>query len=118
MMMICDNSFIFKGAIKKGPPSQDLMTMSEDSATSQPPTTSAFTRVSHSMGVIPVTTSLREETTPTPASSTASDSPPTLRRPPFDGEEREDDEDREDESSNQGDNAFAWPTHNSYDEQR
>ena len=31
--------------------------------------------------------------------------------------DREDDQD-DDESSNQGDNAFAWPTNNSYDEQR
>ena len=49
-------------------------------------------------------------------SSTTSDSPPTLRRPPFEGDD--DDENDPDNSSNQGDNAFAWPTHNSYDEQR
>ena len=30
----------------------------------------------------------------------------------------DDDENDPDNSSNQGDNAFAWPTHNSYDEQR
>ena len=88
------------------------MSMSEETTT-----TSAFTRVSHSVGVVPVTSSLREETTPTPASSTASDSPPTLRRPPLENEEEEDDRDR-DTSSNQGDNAFAWPSHTSYDEQR
>ena len=92
------------------------MSMSDDLAT----TTSAFTRVSHSLGVVPVTASLqnREETTPTPASSTASESPPTLRRPPFEADEEDDDRDDNDESSNQGDSAFAWPTHNSYDEQR
>ena len=92
------------------------MSMSEETTT-----TSAFTRVSHSVGVVPVTASLREETTPTPASSTASDSPPTLRRPPLENEEDDDDEDdrdRHDTSSNQGDNAFAWPSHTSYDEQR
>ena len=50
-------------------------------------------------------------------SSTTSDSPPTLRRPPVEGDD-DDDNDDLDASSNQGDNAFAWPTHNSYDEQR
>ena len=73
-------------------------------------------------GVVPVTASLRDEATPTPASSTTSESPPTLRRAPFEADDaldadREDEHD-DDESSNQGDNAFAWPTHNSYDEQR
>jgi len=83
-------------------------------------TTSAFTRVSNTVvGVVPNTASLgniRDEVTPTPVSSTTSDSPSTLRRPPFGSDE--DDENDPDASSNQGDNAFAWPTHNSYDEQR
>lgn len=83
-------------------------------------TTSAFTRVSNTVvGVVPNTASLgniRDEATPTPVSSTTSDSPSTLRRPPFGSDE--DDENDPDASSNQGDNAFAWPTHNSYDEQR
>ena len=78
-------------------------------------TTSAFTRVSQSVGVIPITTSLnnRDDITPTPASSTGSDSPPTLRRPPFEADEVDNDE--EDTDAN---DAFAWPTHSSYDEQR
>jgi len=92
-----------------------------------PVTTSAFTRVSNSViGVVPTTASLgnnasqgnnRDDATPTPLSSTTSDSPPTLRRPPVEGDD-DDDNDDLDASSNQGDNAFAWPTHNSYDEQR
>ena len=82
-------------------------------------TTSAFTRVASARVGVPVTANLREETTPTPASSTASESPPTLRRPPFEADEGDNEIiDDNDTSSNQGDNAFAWPTHNSYDEQR
>ena len=110
---------------KNGPQSGDLMTLSDEvQASTNTSSNSAFTRVSHqSLGVIPVTTCLREDATPTPASSTGSESPPTLRRAkPLESNSKEiDDEDlddREDESSNQGDNAFAWPTHNSYDEQR
>ena len=97
--------------------------MSDDVSNSNT-TTSAFTRVSTSLGVVPVVAPpssilSRDEDTPTPASSTASDSPPTLRRAPFEDDEDADrEDDRDDESSNQGDNAFAWPTHNSYDEQR
>jgi len=117
----------------KGPSSGDLMSLSDDlgsvvtSMASSTTVTSAFTRVSQTTvgsEFIPVTASLtRDEATPTPASSTTSESPPTLRRAPFEADEdgldadREDDQD-DDESSNQGDNAFAWPTNNSYDEQR
>ena len=86
---------------------------------------SAFHRVGNqgnpnanqSQGVVPKHI-IDRNTTPTPVSSTTSESPPTLKRPPFDGDDDERYRDQDSPNSTDQDNAFAWPTHNSYDEQR